>query len=394
MHPDAIIHSDAIVHSDAILSIQIQPSIHLMHPDAIIQPDVTMHSDAIVHSDAVIHSDAIIHLDAIIHPNSIVHSDAAIHSDAIIHPDVTMHSDAIIHSDAVVHSDAAIHPNAIIIIHSDAAIHSDAIVHSDAAIHSDATIHPNAIIHSDAIVHSDAIIHPDATIHSDATHHHLTITVCCRCSACVGLDPENCTNTDMCGPHKVRQVTFKASNQRTDVPLTRSAPALLGATISCQVEVGDCIAIELDDVQVPWIVAQVLVKRHEHNSGEVDSWMGEAGCIFLYFCVCVTVHYLCELWAAVCTGTMRDHDQVLVVRRLEPTRVGSSMFYVTDQETYVFEEDVRRVVKLDLVETRSSSRTTGAPMTKRFTLPERERLCINEACAVIETKQSKRRKTN
>ena len=51
-------------------------------------------------------------------------------------------------------------------------------------------------------------------------------------------------------------------------------------------------------------------------------------------------------------GKVLDHDQVLIVRRLEPTRVGSLVYYVTDQETHVFEEDVRHIVALGLVETR------------------------------------------
>jgi hypothetical protein len=93
-------------------------------------------------------------------------------------------------------------------------------------------------------------------------------------------------------------------------------------------------------------------------------------------------------------GLVKNHDKVLIVRRLEPAQPGSLMFKVADKETHVFEEGVRLKVSLGLVETRTSSRTTAnvAPTTKRYTLQQAKKIQIDESCAVeFETKQKRKR---
>ena len=53
--------------------------------------------------------------------------------------------------------------------------------------------------------------------------------------------------------------------------LTRSAPAIKGATLARTLKVGDFVAIELDCVQVPWILAEVLVAVHSHTEGTIEA---------------------------------------------------------------------------------------------------------------------------
>ena len=139
-----------------------------------------------------------------------------------------------------------------------------------------------------------------------------------------------------------------------DVPLTRSEPALKGAALAAKVQVGDFIAVELDDVQVPWILCQVLQTRHEYLGEDTDGWMGR----------------------------LKKHDTILFCRRLEPTRPGSFMYNLTDLDTHVWDCDVRKVVKLAPVETRPSSRSS-CPV-KRFTLHAEEKVVIDGLCAATE----------
>lgn len=187
---------------------------------------------------------------------------------------------------------------------------------------------------------------------------------CHRCSGCIKLQPGLCENHAFTGPLGVRECEFKRSG-RAEMPLTRSAPAVDGAALAQTLTVGDFIAIELDDTQVPWVLAEILVVQHEHTTGDFSCWM----------------------------GLVENHDQVLIVRRLEPTQPGSLMFKVTDKETHVFEEDVRLKVDLELVETRTSTRTIAdaAPTTKRYILKQSKKTQLDETCAVeFETKQKRK----
>ena len=188
---------------------------------------------------------------------------------------------------------------------------------------------------------------------------------CHRCSGSIKLQPGLIENHAFTGPLEVRECEFKRSG-RAEVPLTRSAPAINGAALAQTLEPGDFVAIELDDVQIPWVLAEVLVSRHEHTTGDFECWM----------------------------GLVKNHDQVLVVRRLEPAQPGSLMFKVTHKETHVSEKDLRLKASLGLVETRTSSRTTAnvAPTTKRYTLQQAKKIQIDESCAVeFETKQKRKR---
>ena len=58
------------------------------------------------------------------------------------------------------------------------------------------------------------------------------------------------------------------------MPLTRSAPAAQGVALAKTLKAGDFVAIELDDVQVPWILGEVLVALHTHTDGEIETLDG------------------------------------------------------------------------------------------------------------------------
>lgn len=178
---------------------------------------------------------------------------------------------------------------------------------------------------------------------------------CHRCPGCLALRPMQCSNREFCGALQVEQCKLKNSG-RAEVPLLRSAPALVGSALAQTLQVGDFVAIELDDVQVPWILAEVTVALHEHSGGQVESWM----------------------------GSIKDHDKVLIARRCEPVGPGSLMYVVTDKETHVFDCDVRYKPVLSLVETRSSGRAaaSGHRPVQRYVLSEADRHRIDEKCAL------------
>ena len=179
---------------------------------------------------------------------------------------------------------------------------------------------------------------------------------CHRCSGCIALKPSQCQNLSHCGPLDVRQCNLTSSG-RAEVPLLRSAPARSGAQLAPTLKVGDFVAIELDDVQVPWILGEVIVALHTHDSGDLETWM----------------------------GSIKNGDKVLVVRRLEPVRPGSLMYMVTDKETHVFDTDVRLNTPLELVETRASKRNNAnSSGVKRYTLKVCAKLQIDELCASTE----------
>ena len=79
----------------------------------------------------------------------------------------------------------------------------------------------------------------------------------------------------------------------------------------------------------------------------------------------------------------RIHDKVLIVRRLEASRAGSSLYSITDKETHVFATDVRLVVTnlMEKVDLRSSGRASGSRQVARYTLPSHVESKINELCA-------------
>ena len=79
---------------------------------------------------------------------------------------------------------------------------------------------------------------------------------CHWCKNCIALKPGLCENRERCGPMLVKEVKLKKSG-RADVPLLRSTPALRGQALAQTLKVDDFICIELDDVQVPWVIAQV-----------------------------------------------------------------------------------------------------------------------------------------
>ena len=162
----------------------------------------------------------------------------------------------------------------------------------------------------------------------------------------------------------VRESKLKSSG-RAEVALLRSAPAKQGAALApaATLEVGDIVAVELDDVQMPWVLVEVLVGRHEHTAGDHQCWM----------------------------GLIKNGDQVLIARRLEPTHAGALMFVTTDKETHVFEEDVRLKVKLELVETRTSGRNVVVGSVKRQTLDQATKLVIDELCAMDVNTEQKRK---
>ena len=90
-------------------------------------------------------------------------------------------------------------------------------------------------------------------------------------------------------------------------------------------------------------------------------------------------------------GLIKNGDQVLIARRLEPTHAGALMFVTTDKEIHVFEEDVRLKVKLELVETRTSGRNVVVGSVERQTLDQATKLVIDELCAMdVNTKQKRK----
>ena len=177
---------------------------------------------------------------------------------------------------------------------------------------------------------------------------------CHRCSECMALRPSNCANREFCGPLMTAEVKLKSSN-RVDVPLLRSMPALKGSALAATLKVGDLVAIELDSVQLPWVIAEVLVPLQAHSTGSLNCWM----------------------------GSVRDHDKVLLVRRLEASRGGSSLYSIIDKETHVFDTDVRLVVTnlMEKVDLGSSGRASGSRQVARYTLPSHVESKINELCA-------------
>ena len=100
----------------------------------------------------------------------------------------------------------------------------------------------------------------------------------------------------------------------------------------------------------------MLRPRHEHTSGSGECWR----------------------------GTIKNHDQVLIVMRLEPTKVGSNLYELTELETHVFEEDVRRVVKLKEIEQRVSKKSENSKRIRRFTIEQQEKHLNDEACAHVD----------
>ena len=110
------------------------------------------------------------------------------------------------------------------------------------------------------------------------------------------------------------------------------------AALAKTLKVGDFVASAME-------LAEVLVAVHSHTEETIEAWM----------------------------GTVRDDDQILIVRRLEPSRPGSFIYVVaTDSTTHVFEEDVRLKLDLEAVETGASTRSAAA--IKRYTLKATEKL--------------------
>jgi len=139
----------------------------------------------------------------------------------------------------------------------------------------------------------------------------------------------------MCGHGELKEVTEAA---KARVPETRNALRKRGVEISQNVKDGDIIAVEVDDVNEPWMLGRVVIKdRREgprtaaEHKPESENWMGK----------------------------IERGDPVIDVVKLEPICPGSRSFQYPDKtrlkkEAYdqkhfaVFVEDVR-LVGIELV---------------------------------------------
>lgn len=143
------------------------------------------------------------------------------------------------------------------------------------------------------------------------------------------------------------------------VPMTRNYLCNRGVELSELVEVGEIIAVYLEDTTEPWMLGKVLKAAYEITSQDaVYTWMGQ----------------------------MKEGDRVLLVQKLEPTAGGlaSSFFQLTDKIFPCWLEDVR-VAKVGLKQSsteRRSGRIAAAqpvnPLSVRWELPtsERERVLV------------------
>ena len=175
---------------------------------------------------------------------------------------------------------------------------------------------------------------------------------CHWCLECKALRPQQCLNRDFCGGLMLEQAKTKKSGL-VNIPYLRSAPALRGADLATLAKVDSFIAIELDDVQIPWVIAQVLLESHSHSSGEQECWMGK----------------------------VKNGDQVLYVRLFQPTRAESMIYTAREIETFVFVEDLRLILSMALLETRASCRNQNLQL-KRYTLAQKDKFRIDETCVV------------
>lgn len=154
----------------------------------------------------------------------------------------------------------------------------------------------------------------------------------------------DCTD-GMCGAGVLREV-----KKLTDasVPETRDQLKKDGRKMAATVKDGDIIAVEVDDVNEPWILGRAVIKgrakgprKAKSKVDEVDNWMGK----------------------------IKKGDLVIDVIKLEPIAPGCRFFQYPDQTRMsakafkakhfaVFEEDIRRI-DIDLIHvepTRRSSR--------------------------------------
>merc|ERR1740117_1038195 len=134
------------------------------------------------------------------------------------------------------------------------------------------------------------------------------------------------------------------------VPMTRNFLCQRGIELSNLVEIGDIIAVYLEDMSEPWMLGKVLKANYKVTTEDaVYTWMGQ----------------------------MEVDDQVLLVQKLEPTSGGlaSSFFRLTDKIFPCWLEDVR-AIKIKL-KASSSERRSGRIAEMQPTNPQDIRMEIS-----------------
>ena len=149
----------------------------------------------------------------------------------------------------------------------------------------------------------------------------------------------------------------KDGNAEHIIPMTRNYLCNRGIELSELVELGDIVAVYLEDVTEPWMLGKVLKVRYEITQVDAEyTWMGQ----------------------------MEAGDWVVLVQKLEPTAGGltSSFFMLKDKVFPCWVEDLR-VIKIKLKEYTTERRSTRFtepvnPLNIRYeiTPTERERVLV------------------
>ena len=133
-------------------------------------------------------------------------------------------------------------------------------------------------------------------------------------------------------------------------PVTRSALTSEGIEMASTVEPGDFLAVEIDNLQTPWMMFKAITKVEKYAGPEKKFWMGK----------------------------VLIDDDLLWAYKMEG--VGNT-FTLTSEKSPIFVEDVRAVkVKMTAVITRTSNRNTADRRTlERFHLSsnDKARICAS-----------------
>ena len=160
----------------------------------------------------------------------------------------------------------------------------------------------------------------------------------------------DCKNVDFCGALRGPFDMELASGGRSEPVATRTHLGRQGTGIAEDLAIGDHIIVELEDsCHDSFMIGVVHRIVYDHVGRDSVSWM----------------------------GTAKSGDRLVGVRKLEPTKSGSSIFVQSSKTFPVFVEDIR--MKVDMQSTVARS-TRSADNAVRYTLSAGDFKLASEMC--------------
>ena len=172
---------------------------------------------------------------------------------------------------------------------------------------------------------------------------------CHRCESCWAGRSHECTEPSM--QHFPAELVELDPYTPPERPVTRSALTSEGIALSQTVQPDDFIAVEIDDLQTPWMLFRAIGKAEMYTGPEERWWMGK----------------------------IMPGDELLWGYKM--AGVGST-FTLTAEKSPIFIEDVRAAkLALKEINTRTSTRSTRGDQRslQRFTLSSNDKAKICSA---------------